>query len=209
MRRMQDMMESMQGMMEHMQGMTEDMQSMMGRRGMMGRMGRMGRSGMMGHMRGMMRHGGMFLRHLERLTQQLDLTDEQETQVRSRVRTHMKDAIRVKADLEIKTIDLHNLLETEPMDLPKVKELLHAIASQKADLHFAHITLKQEIGKLLTPEQQKKFRSMRRHMMRGHDGMMGHGSMMGQEGMMRRRGMRGTGGMRNPCGMMGRGAGNR
>ena len=175
----------MQGMMENMRGMMK----MMGRGSMMG-------------------DGRMFLHHLERVMQQFDLTDAQETQVRSYVRTHMKEAIRAKADMQVKMIDLRELLEADTVDLPKVKVLIQDIASQKADLHFAHITLMQDTSKFLTPEQQKTFRSMRRHMTRGGKGMMGRGGMQGGKGMMGRSGMRGKGGMRNPCGMMGRGAGN-
>ncbi len=185
---------------------------MMGRRGMMteeddddedipggGMMGRMmGRGHKMGH-------GGKLLRHLAHLTQQLDLTDEQQIQVRSLVRPHMKKAIRARADIAVNRLDLHALLAAESVELSNVKELLQAIASEKADLHFAHITLKQEIGKLLTPEQQKKFRSMRRYMMRGDRGMMGPGGMRGRSGMMGRGGMQGQGSMKNPCGMTGSG----
>ncbi len=167
---------------------------------MQGMMGMRGHGGMMGHMMGQghMR-GHMFLQHLGRLTQQLDLTDEQETEVRSLVRTHMKDAIRAKADIDVNRLDLRDLLEAESPDLPKVKALLQTIAAQKAELHFAHITLMQDINTLLTPAQQEKFRTMRRPMMQDGSRMMGQGGMM-QQGH-----MRGPSGTRNPCGMMGRG----
>jgi Spy/CpxP family protein refolding chaperone len=131
------------------------------------------------------------MRHAERLIEQLGLTGEQETKVRSMVREHVKRAIRAHADLEVNRLDLRDLVDAEPVDLAKVKTLLQSMAAQRVDLHVAHITLMQEIRGLLTPEQQEKFRSMRRQMMRGEGGMMGRG------------GMRGQGGMRNPCGMMG------
>jgi Spy/CpxP family protein refolding chaperone len=205
------MMQQMQGMMQQMQGMMQQMQSMMGPGGMMtgpgGMMaeeaedaddagaswgGFMGRHGMLG--RGhMMGHGGMFLGLLERLAQQLALTDEQETQVRALMRAHLKEAIRTKADLVVKRIDLRDLLDTEPVDLPKVKDLLQTMASQQADLRFAHITLMQDIKKLLTPAQQDKFRTLRGQMLRGRGGMTGQGGMRGRSGMPWQ------GMMRNPC----------
>ena len=207
MQNMQGMMQGMQGMMEHMQEMMGNMQGMMGQGRMMGRRGMMtdadeddaddmpmrmmGRHGRMGRMPG---HGRRFMRHVERLLDQLDLTDEQETKVRSLVREHMKQAIRANADIEVKRLDLHDLLDAEPVDLAKVKALLQSISSQEVDLRLAHITLLQEIRNFLTPEQQKTLRSMRHRMMRGDKGMMGHGSM------------RGPGGMRSPGGMMGRGS---
>jgi Spy/CpxP family protein refolding chaperone len=199
----QGIMEQMQGMMQQMQGMMQQMQGMMGPGGMMAEEaeheddegtswgGMLGRYGMLG--RGhMMGHGGMFLGLLERLAQQLDLTDEQETQVRALVHAHLKETIRAQADLRVKRIDLRDLLDTEPVDLPRVKALLQTMASQRADLRFAHITLMQDINKLLTPAQQEKFRTIRGQMLRGRGAMTGQGAMRG------RRGMPGQGRMRNP-----------
>jgi Spy/CpxP family protein refolding chaperone len=145
---------------------------------------------MMRPMRGMMGHGGMMLqRHLEWLSQQLKLSDEQRTQVQGLLRNHAKDVIRLRAEIDTMTLDLPALLEANPVDLAKVKQLFQAIAAKEADLRLAHVTAMQDIRKLLTPEQQKQFRTMPGHMM-GEDAMMGRG-MMGR-GMMGR-GMMGRG----------------
>ena len=206
------MLQQMQGMMADMHDMMQQMQGMMGRRsGMMTEandddeddtsgdmMGMMGRRG------GMMGHGHMLLRQLDRLAAQLHLTEEQQTQMRSLARDHMKEAIRAKADIAAQRVDLIALLDTESVDLPKVKETLQSLASQQADLVFTHVTLMDEINKLLTPEQQQQFRTMRRPMMHG-GGMMG---MMGRGGMHGHGRMMGQGGMRGQGGMMGRGTGS-
>ena len=137
-------------------------------------------------MRGMMRHGGMMGRggmmlqhHLERLTQQLKLSDEQRAHVRTLMRNHAKDVIRLKAEIDTMALDVPPLLDADPVDLAKVKQLLQTIAAKEADLHLAHITAMQDIRKLLTPEQQKQFRTMQSHMM-GESGMMGRGDMRGR-----------------------------
>jgi Spy/CpxP family protein refolding chaperone len=171
--------QQMQGMMERMQGMMERMQGMMGRQGMgMSAQGEeddeeespprgmMGRRGMMGH-------------HMERLAQQLQLTDQQQAQVRALLRHHAKEAIRLRADIGVLAVDVRQLLDTDPVDLPKVKQQLQNMAMKEADLRLAHIALMQEVNKLLTPEQHKKFRAMREHMM-GMGGMMSPGGMMGR-----------------------------
>jgi Spy/CpxP family protein refolding chaperone len=189
---MQGMMDNMQGMMQHMQGMMERMQNMMGRQGM----------GMAAQdeeddeeaspprgMMGMMGPGSMIRRHMERLAHQLELTDDQRMQVRTLLGNHAKEAIRLRADIGVMAVDLRQLLETDPVDLPKVKQQLQSIAGKEVDLRLAHITLMQEISTLLTPEQRQKFRAMRE-------------SMMGPGGM---RGMMGPRGMREPGGIMGRG----
>jgi Spy/CpxP family protein refolding chaperone len=153
------------------------------------------RAPMMRPMRGMMGHGGMMLqRHLAWLSQQLKLSDEQRTQVQSLLRTHAKDVIRLRAEIDTMTLDLPPLLEANPVDLAKVKQLFQAIAAKEADLRLAHVTTMQDIRKLLTPEQQKQFQTMPGHMM-GDDAMMGSGGMMGHGGMMGPGGMMGRGGM--------------
>jgi Spy/CpxP family protein refolding chaperone len=157
---MQGMMENMQGMMQHMQGMMARMQGMMGRRGM-GTMAQDGEDedaaphrGQIGR-RGMMGPGGMMGRHLERLAQQLELTDAQQAQVRALLRNHAKEAMRLRTDIGVLAIDVQQLLETDPVDLPKAKQLFQSIGTKEADLRLAHVTLMQEVNKLFTPEQQK------------------------------------------------------
>ena len=76
-------------------------------------------------------------------------------------------------------VDLRQFLETDPVDLPKVKQLLQSIAGKEVDLRLAHITLMQEISKLLSPEQRQKFRAMRESMM-GPSGMREPGGMRGR-----------------------------
>jgi Spy/CpxP family protein refolding chaperone len=133
-------------------------------------------------MGGMMGMESMVHHHMERLAQQLEFTDDQRVQVRTLLANHAKEALRLRADIDVTAIDVRQLLEADPVDLPKVKQLVQSIAGKDADLRVAHITLMQEISKLLTPEQRQKFRAMREGMT-GPGGMMG---MMGHRGMMGR-----------------------
>ena len=117
-------------------------------------------------------HTNMRLQHdPARLTQQIKLSDEQHAQVQTLLRTHAKDVIRLQAEIQTMALDVLPLLEADPTDFAKVKQLVQAIAAKKADLRLAHITEMQDIRKLLTPEQQQQFRTMQSHM-RGHGGMI-------------------------------------
>ena len=156
---MQHMMRQMQDMMQHMRGM-------------------MGQGVMMGQ-------GMMLQRHLERVAQQLGLSDDQRGQTQALVRQHAKEIIRLRAEIDALAIDVQSLLEADPVDLPKVKQALQSIAAKEADLRLVHITAMQDVRKLLTSEQQLKFRLLQRHMM-GDGSMMGPGGMMGHGGMMGR-----------------------
>jgi Spy/CpxP family protein refolding chaperone len=135
---------------------------------------------MMQPMRGMMGHGGMMLQqHLEWLSQQLKLNDEQRAQVQTLLRNHAREVIRLRAEIDTMALDVPTLLEANLVDLAKVKQLFQAIAAKEADLRLAHVTAMQDIRKLLTPEQQKQFRTMPGHML-GDGAMMGPGSMRGR-----------------------------
>jgi Spy/CpxP family protein refolding chaperone len=112
------------------------------------------------------REGRMGQHRLERLTQQLKLSDEQRAQIQTLMRNHAKDIIRLKAEIATMRLDLHALLEADTVDLTKVKQQFLVIAAKEVDLHMAHVTAMQEIRKLLTPEQQKQFKPMQGHRMR-------------------------------------------
>jgi Spy/CpxP family protein refolding chaperone len=58
-------------------------------------------------------------------------------------------------------VEVRQLLNADQLDLSQVKDKLQQIASKEAQLRFAHITMMQDIRKLLTPEQQKQWRAMR------------------------------------------------
>ena len=124
------------------------------------------------HRHGMRGHTSMRLQHdLARLTQQLKISDAQRAQVQLLMRTHAKDVIRLQAEIQTMTLDVLPLLEADPTDFAKVKQLVQTIAAKKADLRLAHITEMQDIRKLLTPEQQQQFQTMQSHM-QGHGGMI-------------------------------------
>ena len=93
-----------------------------------------GQAPMMQPRRGMMGHGGMMLQqHLEWLSQQLKLSDEQRAQAQTLLRNHAKDIIRLRAEIDTMTLDVPPLLEANPVDLAKVKQLFQAIAAKEAD----------------------------------------------------------------------------
>ena len=182
---MQGMMQQMQGMMQQMQGMMQQMHGQMGQGGMMGHSMMRERAddeplddpGMIDH--SMMDH---IQRSIDRLTQQLDLSDEQQMKVQDLLRIHAKEGIRLKADIDMASIDLQQLLDAQPVDMDRVKTTLQTIAAKEADLRLTHLAAMQDIQNLLTPEQQKLFRSLRGHMMDGGGKMSRGGLQHGKSG---------------------------
>jgi Spy/CpxP family protein refolding chaperone len=111
--------------------------------------------------------GAAELRHMERLVQQLGLSDEQRTQVRPLLLNYAKEAIRTRADIAVTRLEIHQQLSANQPDLSKVKDMLQNIASEQAQLRFDRITTMQDIRKLLTPEQQEQWRAMHARRMSG------------------------------------------
>jgi Spy/CpxP family protein refolding chaperone len=105
------------------------------------------------------------LSHMERLVQHLGLSDEQRRQVRPLLLNYAKEAIRDRADIAETRLEIRQQLSVNQPDLSKVKDMLQNIANKKAQLRFARITMMQDIGKFLTPEQQEQWRAMHAHRM--------------------------------------------
>src|SRR2546425_10741786 len=105
-------------------------------------------------------HFARFEEHLHRTVQQLGLSESQQSTVHTLLRTHAKEVIRLKAEIDTMRVDLRPLLQTDPVDMNRVKQALQAIAAKEVDLHLAHLTVMQDIRQVLTPEQQKKLRTM-------------------------------------------------
>lgn len=101
------------------------------------------------------------LRHMERLAEQLGLSDDQRKQIEPLLLHYAKEAIRTRADIAVARLEIRQLLSANQPDLSKVKDTLQNIASQEAQLRFDRITTMQDIRKLLTPEQQKQWQAMR------------------------------------------------
>jgi Spy/CpxP family protein refolding chaperone len=100
------------------------------------------------------------LRHMERLVQQLGLSDEQQRQVRPLLLNYAKEAIRDRADMAVTCLEIRQQLSSNQPDLSKVKDMLQNVAGKEAQLRFARITTMQDIRKLLTPEQQKQWQAV-------------------------------------------------
>ena len=127
---------------------------------------------------------------------QLGLTEEQLDEIESILTSHIKDAIRKKADLKVLLIEIQEVLVEENIDLKAVGKKLKAMEALNTEMAMEGVrTLKKALA-VLTPEQQKKIRRLFKNstLMRTKKMGMMPGSMM--------QGIMGPGMM--PC-MMGQG----
>ena len=110
----------------------------------------------------------------------LELTEEQEKTIEAIHFSHMKEAVRKKADMKVAEIELQEILVQESVIMPEAEKKIHAIADFRADLEIMHLKEREAFKAILNPEQleklNKQLRADRHHMMVGKGGMGMHSS---------------------------------
>ena len=92
--------------------------------------------------------------------EELNLSEQQMSDLESILSSLRKDEIRREADLQIAEVELDEFLRAEKVDLSKVKSKLEEIGKLQANLKFLHIKAKEDGKKVLTEEQLNKFRKL-------------------------------------------------
>ncbi len=124
--------------------------------------------------------------HRQALMEKLNLTDAQKKQLDA-MRTEMqKKSVEVRGKIQLARIDLRDLMHADDPDRTAIRKKLDEIASLRTQQQLARIDHWFDVRKILTPEQQKIWKSDLRGLMMDHGrqwgdrrGMMG----MSQHGM--------------------------
>ena len=137
------------GMMPMMQGMMGGNQSMMS-------------GGMMPMMHGMM--GGMGMMdmkpYIDGMAEALDLSEEQQANLKALHIAYKKDMIRKRADKEITEIDLQELIQQDEPDLDTIKGQIRKVTNLESDMKYAWIKLMVDAKSLLNTNQREKFKKL-------------------------------------------------
>jgi len=108
---------------------------------------------------------GMQAGQVERLKQALDLTPQQEADFKQiRLESEEKTSAlreKIKANREA----IHNALNAEILDEPRLRELTREQAELHADMMIAKHGMRAKINQILSPEQQKKHEELRQQRM--------------------------------------------
>jgi len=145
----------------------------MGKSGMMGG-GMMGGGGMGMDMMGMygpgMEMGGMGqMMKMMRIMSTLTLTPDQKKKLQLATLQNQKEAIPLLGQILMAGVEIQELLLVDPANLDKVKSKVKEKYDAAAKLEMSHLALRQEVKKMLSPEQRQQMESM----------MMEMGPMMG------------------------------
>ena len=135
--------------------------------GMMGMMGKSGHHGTTGH----------FLRHLQKHSKEIGLTDEQVNKIKTMQLDLDRTRIRMEAEIQVAERELEALIHDEKAEMSAVEAKVKQSEGLEADLRIAAIKTKREAWALLTPEQRAKEKAEHEKMMSHMGSMMGHGAM--------------------------------
>ncbi len=139
------------------------------------------------HGRGM--HGEQMM--LEKM-EALGLDDKQKETVKAIHLRTKKEMIRKKADIEVAHVELKELLAKDTVDLQAAEAKVKQIEALRTDMKMTHIRTREEVKKILTPEQKKKFAAI-------CDGMGCGEGACGGDGCDMHKMRGGKGGMKGAC----------
>ena len=94
----------------------------------------------------------MIIRNREKL----DLSSDQVKNLERLRKDFEKQSIRKEADVRVAKLDLHALLDAQPVDMTKVEAKVREIERLRADLRFARIRTAQKAKEQLSLEQRQK-----------------------------------------------------
>lgn len=129
------------------------------------------------------------------IRRQVGITDEQAAKIRQQVSEFRKSEIRDRADLQVKRIDLQDLMAAGKPDRTAIDSKLSEISASQLALDKSSVEFRLDMRDAITPAQREKIRQL---MMNGRRG----GPTPPQAGPQGRRGTQGPGG---PGGAGGRG----
>ena len=124
-------------------------------------------------------HGGerlLAMLNSDRAKAALGLTDDQATRLRQITVETEKAAIKTKADLAVRGIELRELLQADNPDRDTVMKKVQEVSDLTGQLMQQHVQALLSAKTILTPEQQKKIREFRANHRMGQPGMQGMGA---------------------------------
>jgi Spy/CpxP family protein refolding chaperone len=146
--------------------------------------GRGGRKGMRGFGQGPREFGLMRALRDPAIRQQVGITDEQFAKIRQQESDFRKTEIRDRADLEVKRMDLHDLVSADKPDRAAIDSKLQEISAAQLALEKSAVDDRLDMRDAITPAQREKLRQAMRDRWQGGRG--GAGRPGGPQAMGRR-----------------------
>lgn len=98
--------------------------------------------------------------HMAKHLKALNLDEQQKTAIAELKSKTMKETITKTAEMHIVQIELHDLLNLDPVDMKAVEEKVKALEAMHTGMCLAHIKAMEECKAKMTPEQRKKLKEL-------------------------------------------------
>lgn len=114
-----------------------------------------------------------FIKHILKFKEGMSLTAEQEQKLRALKINYKKDRIKAKAEVELASIDLHEVLKNEKASLSDIETEFNKLHALKTKLYMASIKAKRDAKAVLSKEQQARMDKIHERI-KSHGGNRGH-----------------------------------
>lgn len=136
--------------------------------------GMKGRSHQAGH--GPHQSASKFIDHILKFKEGMAITDEQAAKLQAIKTDFKKQKIKMKADIQLTSVDLHELLRNDQGDLGAVESTLKKLFEIRADLYMASVKAGRDAKAVLTDEQRSRMKAVHERINAYREGgnMQGH-----------------------------------
>ena len=124
-------------------------------------------------------HGGhhqdaiKFIKHILKFKEGMSLTADQEQKLVTLKTSYKKDRIKTKAEVELASIDLHEVLKNEKAGLADIEKEFNKLHALKTKLYMASIKAKRDAKAVLSAEQRARMDKIHERI-KSHGGNMEH-----------------------------------
>ncbi len=115
-----------------------------------------------------------FIKHILKFKEGMSLTAEQEQQLRALKMNYKKTRIKAKAEVDLASIDLHEVLKNEKASLSDVEAEFNKFHALKTKLYMASIKAKRDAKAVLSEEQRSRMDKIHERIKSHGGGSMGH-----------------------------------
>ncbi len=132
------------------------------------------KGGMHGGGHGPHQSASKFIDHILKFKDGMAITDDQAAKLRTIKTDFQKTKIRMKADMQLTSVDLHELLRDDKGELNAVEAKLKSLYEIRAGLYLASVKASREAKAVLTDEQRSRMKAVHDRM-NAYKGGMGKG----------------------------------
>ena len=116
-----------------------------------------------------------FITHVLKFKKGMSLTADQEQQLHAIKTSYKKTKIKVKADIQLANVDLHEVLRNDKASLSEIESQLNAVHALRTKLYLASIKAKRDAKAVLTEEQRARMDAI-------HERIKSHGGNPAHDG---------------------------